>query len=801
MLNCLKKWQLKGVFATTLVFTVFALSALFSTVNAGSNVPELDTDVTPLSGQSLVNAVLGGGLSATDITSKGTIYTFTHGIDLVGIDSGIILDTSGRISSNSYKDHDLEGIMDYTYGGDTSMLEFTIQSTGKLLNFNYVFVSTEFDQDPKFNDNFGLFVSVNGSAYENIATIPLSTGAEVPININNLRSGINANKETTMSSIKQETSSRNYKQHSLFNSAPININNSTQPINGVSNVFNAQKSVEPGDIVKIKFAIADVSDTAYDSYVLIEADSLSFDEQMARINYPREVIEKLYSGRNYEITADETTYTFTSSSNGEIPLAGTDKTGQEYDFMGEGISIVRKGIGSLPDSDPQYIVVAGRPTAPSDPISVPTGEPDDMYLDDIEITEESISLTGDNTQEYSIDLVDWLSPDDSGHVTFSDLTPNQEYTVYTRYAATEDSPASSPSPVATIVTQNMARNMVYSIYNYEGLYDGEPHAAYVSDAGGAEIRYSEELYGTYTGTIPRFVEPGTYTVYYYLSKEHYYPAYGALSVKIKDYDVINTTDEESNFGGAKLLHSSAELKQMMEYTDEEKESLADAGMPAEISLVSTDVTNEVEEEVIEKFSTELEEDEKLGAVIDFTLYQKLLSESTKLTDLSAPVNICFKIPSSLILKDEETAVRAYRVLRLHDGEVAEVDTEMDEARNLAFSTDKFSYYAITYTDIVYAPATPEPAVPDEPEDPVEVSKEQEVAEVIETSETVDYFEADDELGLLIPDTGKMQKTLGTAKTCAISTIILGVVSALVAAITALRFTGLRNRIKHQKHQG
>ena len=378
----LKRWQFRGIFITSLVITAYALSALFSSVNADSNVPELDTDVTPLSNQSLVNSVLGGGLSARDITQRGTIYTFNHGINLVGIDSGIILETSGRIKDNGYQDPDLKNLMDYSYGGDTASLEFTITSTGTLLNFNYVFVSTEFDQNARYNDNFGIFVSVNGSAYENIATIPVATG-DVPININNLRSGIGHNNEVTMSSLVLN------RQYSLFNSTPININNSIQKINGVSNVFNAQKSVSPGDVVKIKFAIADVSDKAYDSYVLIEADSLSFEEQMARINYEREVIERLYSGRTYEVTTDDDTYTFTSSSNGEIPLAGTDKNGNEYDFTGETISLVRKGIGNHPDSDPQTIVIANRPDVPED-IDIPTGSPRDMYLETIEITENSI---------------------------------------------------------------------------------------------------------------------------------------------------------------------------------------------------------------------------------------------------------------------------------------------------------------------------------------------------------------------------------------------------------------------------
>ena len=764
MLDCLKKWQFRGVFITSLVLTVYALTALFSNVNAGSTVVELDTDVTPLSGQSLVNSVLGGGLTATDITSKGTIYTFTHGIDIVGIDSGIILETSGRIPSTG-QDSDLNNLMDYPYGGDTASLEFTIKATGSLLNFNYAFVSTEFDQDPRFNDIFGLFVSVNGGAYENIATIPLSTGAEVPVNINNLRSGIDHSNEVTRYSIVSN------RQYSLFNSTPININNSIQPI---SNVFNAQKAVTPGDTVKIKFAIADVSDAQYDSYVLIEADSLSFEEQMARVNYARETIEKLYSGRTYVITTDDGTYTFKSSTNGEIPLAGADLSGQEYDFMGETITIVRKGIGNHPDSNPQTIVVAGRPEAPTD-IAAPTGTPDDIYLDDIEITEDSIILEGSADQEYSLDLENWQSPDNTGHVTFSNLDPNTEYTVYTRYVATEDAPISNPTTGTSVTTRNMVRNLSYTITNYEGLYDGQPHSAFVSSSDGVEIRYSENLYGTYTGTAPTYTEPGNYTVYYYLSKDNYYPAYGALTIKIKDYDVINTTDEKTNYGSAKLLHSSAELKQMFDFTEEEKNKLADASTPAEIALTSTDATDTVDPEITEHFSAYLEENEYIGKIIDFRLYQKLLGEPEALSELVNPVQVSFNIPASLILSDEETAVRSYRILRLHDGETEEIDTMIDTDKVLTFAMNKFSYYAITYSDIAYeSPLT-------------------------ELSEDSDYL-IPNTAGTLTPNTGEMEKTLELSKSCAITTIVVSIFSVLFMIFTFSRLNGIRTRAKNlQNH--
>lgn len=783
MLGRFRQWQFRGIFIVSLLFTVYALPALFSSANAATNIAELDTDVTPLSGQSLVNSVLNGGLTASNITSKGTIYTFSHGIDLVGIDSGIILETSGRIPSSG-QDSDLNSLMDYPYGGDTSSLEFTIQSTGTLLNFNYVFVSTEFDQQPRYNDIFGLFVSVNGGAYENIATIPVATG-EVPVSINSLRSGINHNNEVTYTTL-----AKNH-QYSLFNSTQININNSIQPINGVSNVFNAQKAVNPGDTVKIKFAIADVSDAKYDSYVLIEADSLSFEEQKAKINFEREVIERLYSGRTYEITTSDNTYTFISSSNGEIPLSGTDNNGIEYDFIGEGIDIVRKGIGNSPDSNPQHIDVPNRPDAPAD-IRIPTNTPDDVNvnIDVLDITEDSILISGNASQEYSIDLVNWYSPDASGNVLFSNLAADTEYTIYTQLPATEDSFASVASNCSAVVTHNMAKDLNYTIHNFEGLYDGQPHHAYIDDLENAEVQYSEELDGTYTDFDPEFTDPGDYTVYYQLTKEDYYPAYGVLHILIKDYDVINTTDQEHNFGHANLLHSSAELKQMFEYDDTTKENLADAHTPAEINLVSTDATENVPEEIPELLSTELEEDEQIGKIVDLKLYQKLLGDPEELTDLTNPVQISLEIPDTLILTDEEHAVRAYRVLRLHDSVITEMDAELDENRVLKFSTNKLSYYAITYHDIAYV--SPEEA----DANPTSNANTNNAGGSASDGASTLALTIPNTAGVLTPDTGEMERTLDTAKTCAISTIIISIISSLVAGFMLFRLRAYKTRAKN-----
>lgn len=210
----------------------------------------------------------GNEFAVSGAKRTGTVYTFSNGTNAVGLDSGIVLDTSGYVSGD--KDTQLDSIRDsrFSYGGDTSTVEFTCVADGDLLNFNYAFASSEFNQPEQYNDVFGLFVKVNNGSWQNIAKITRNNGKQVPVNITNLRAGLSGTE------MNNGTGTNLSGSHSLFTKKSISINGSKT--NGVSNVFNAQLAVKEGDTVTIKFAICDMSDTAMNSYVFIEGGSLNF---------------------------------------------------------------------------------------------------------------------------------------------------------------------------------------------------------------------------------------------------------------------------------------------------------------------------------------------------------------------------------------------------------------------------------------------------------------------------------------------------------------------------------------------
>ena len=190
---------------------------------------------------------------------------FGEALDTVGFNEGIILSTgdatksfSKSIGSEGYSgkctDADLlklsktenksqYGVYDY------AVLEFKIIAQGDELSFNYAFGSREFNQNPKFNDLFGLFV--NG---ENIAKLPNNEY----VTINNIRGYDQNGKINSVDNMK-------------YAHKP---NGSCAGFNGITDVLTAKCDVTAGSEVTVKMAIADVGDSVYNSSVFIKANSL-----------------------------------------------------------------------------------------------------------------------------------------------------------------------------------------------------------------------------------------------------------------------------------------------------------------------------------------------------------------------------------------------------------------------------------------------------------------------------------------------------------------------------------------------
>ena len=139
---------------------------------------------------------------------------------------------------------------------DICAIEFDFVATGDTIKFNYVFGSDEYLAwvNSQYNDIFGFFLSgpgINGPYADNAVNL-----AEVP--------GSDPQLAITISSVNDVTNSAYY------------IDNPANDVlcqNGYTVKLTAESVVECGETYHIRLAIADGSDTALESFVILESGS------------------------------------------------------------------------------------------------------------------------------------------------------------------------------------------------------------------------------------------------------------------------------------------------------------------------------------------------------------------------------------------------------------------------------------------------------------------------------------------------------------------------------------------------
>lgn len=260
--------------------------------------------LTQATATELVQDVLvGGGIQVTNVTSGGNptqIGRFVGGNTVnLGITTGVVM-TSGDVVTQSDQngayyigepasagissssgtntltdDADLNTIIS-SFGApattnNIAVIEFDFVPAGDSVAFNYVFASEEYNGFvcSQFFDVFGFFISgpgitgpyANNSA--NIAIVP-NTNPALPVSMNTINSGISDG------GIYCPPGGLNNQLYFVDNSASQNFS----PY-GFTTVLTAQANVQCGETYHIKLIIANGSDTSYDSWVFLEAESFS----------------------------------------------------------------------------------------------------------------------------------------------------------------------------------------------------------------------------------------------------------------------------------------------------------------------------------------------------------------------------------------------------------------------------------------------------------------------------------------------------------------------------------------------
>jgi gliding motility-associated-like protein len=241
------------------------------------------------------DVLLGSGIQATNISYTGCFaqiaYMHEGASAGLGIDGGVVLSSDYakniQVPSPGYAfwnlpncpttagDADLLSIANSVPGmigqnfsvssvNDVSILEFDFIPTGDTLRFNYIFGSDEYLTfvNTGFNDIFSFLLSGPG------ITGPYSSPAGFPGGAVNIAQvpGSNPPLPITISSVNNILNDEFY------------INNPTNAIlgvNGYTVVLEAWHEVTCGETYHIKLAIADGSDTALESIVILEEGSFS----------------------------------------------------------------------------------------------------------------------------------------------------------------------------------------------------------------------------------------------------------------------------------------------------------------------------------------------------------------------------------------------------------------------------------------------------------------------------------------------------------------------------------------------
>ena len=293
-------------------------------------------------------------------------------------------------------------------------------------------------------------------------------------------------------------------------------------------------NIPSGGSVKFQFSVGNVKHTG--------AVSGNVD---CKVDYEKDALTGLDAGTTYILTYGESTYTIKANESGEIPLSGTDNDENAYDFAGKSLNIAKQGS----EDTTVEVEVAGRPVTPTV----------DESIEIVELTPNSATISPKEGQQYaySTDRTNWkilTNTESNGNYVINGLTEGATIYIRTRIPATSSTLASQWSEPTQI---KLKRTIVASANSWSGSYDGNAHQITVnvtSPVENAIIKYSSTANGNYDEENPSFKDVGTYTVYYCVMAEGYYPTYGSATVTISQREV------ELEWSNTSLIYNGMEQK-------------------------------------------------------------------------------------------------------------------------------------------------------------------------------------------------------------------------------------------------
>lgn len=316
--------------------------------------------VNNLTPQQAVETMLGEGIVVSNITFSGDanqIGSFNSAGTNLGIATGFMMasgditvgigpndEGASTIGGGNFgaTDPDLDQLDGLTHN-DAAILEFDFVATGDTVEFKYVWASEEYPEYSgagncgNVSDVFGFFLSgpgINGPFSNNAENIALIPGTTQFVSIFNLNAGCEG-------TAVEGDSDCNYCEYYVYNgdgiTSPYNTDDTYVQYDGFTTLLTAVAVLQCGQTYHIKLALADVSDTAFDSAVFIESDSFSSSGAVASgvinppsINWPaNQVMEDCVNGQFIVFSGgfDDELDTL------ELSIGGTATNGVDYEFI------------------------------------------------------------------------------------------------------------------------------------------------------------------------------------------------------------------------------------------------------------------------------------------------------------------------------------------------------------------------------------------------------------------------------------------------------------------------------------
>ena len=128
---------------------------------------------------------------------------------------------------------------------------------------------------------------------------------------------------------------------------------------------------------------------------------------------------------------------------------------------------------------------------------------------------------------------------------------------------------------------------------------------------------------------------------------------------------------------------------------EEDERLMEEGKNITIEIITKDISEEISDEDKEKISNGIG-NKKIGMYIDISLLKTIEGEGeTYISNTNRKIKITISIPEELLKEDNKN----FYIVRMHDGKIEIISSTYDPVnQTITFETDKFSTYAIAYTE-------------------------------------------------------------------------------------------------------